>query len=312
VIDVAVASDHRYLPHAATCLRSVLVESSDPAGVRAHLLHGPELPDEGIDQLRQMVTELGSTLESYCLADELVDGLRVSDRFPAPNWYRAFLPDLLPESPRVLYLDCDVVALDDVATLVTMDLDGCAIAAVDNISLGQADNLERTGLTEREGYFNCGVLLLDLDRWRQDDVGAAVVAEGRARPDAPFPDQDALNVVLAQRRYHLHPRWNCSNSLVYLPTAADDLFGADAVQEALRHPGLVHFEGMQVDKPWHYLSKHPYRSAYLEHRSHTPWPSDVIEERTLLNRLLRPLPRRVVNRVLRERWRMRRRFHRTR
>ena len=53
--------------------------------------------------------------------------------------------------------------------------------------------------------------------------------------------------------------------MIYLEMA-DDVFGAAAVAEARRSPALVHFEGFKIDKPWHYLSKHPYRKAYLEHR----------------------------------------------
>jgi hypothetical protein len=54
-------------------------------------------------------------------------------------------------------------------------------------------------------------------------------------------------------------------------------------------------------KPWHYLSKHPYRATYLTHRAATPWPDVAIQGRTLCNRVLRPLPT-ATRLVVLERW----------
>jgi lipopolysaccharide biosynthesis glycosyltransferase len=298
VIHVAVAADRRYLPHAAVSLRSLLLSTSDPSSIQPHLLHGPELDRADIAALAGMVTELRSELVPLLIDGDRVDGLPVNVRFPPAIWYRTFLPDLLPDADSVVYLDCDTVLFDDIAELVTTDLQGCAVAAVDNVSLGHEADSARVGLDAATRYFNSGVLVLDLDQWRRDDLGTTVRAEARQRGWAPFPDQDALNVVLAHRRLSLPVRWNLQNSVIYLEMAKD-VFGAAAVAEARRNPALVHFEGFKIDKPWHYLSKHPYRKAYLEHRAHTPWPSDVIEERTPFHRLLRPFPRRVIGRVLR-------------
>ena len=86
---------------------------------------------------------------------------------------------------------------------------------------------------------------------------------------------------------------------VFLLTEAADVFGGDVVREARHHPAIVHFEGPVLAKPWHYLSKHPFRRTYAEHRAATPWPEVPVTGRTLGNRLLRPLPTRVTLGVLR-------------
>jgi lipopolysaccharide biosynthesis glycosyltransferase len=86
-----------------------------------------------------------------------------------------------------------------------------------------------------------------------------------------WPDQDALNLVLGERRLALHPRWNCMNSVLAFD-AAHDVFGAEVVEAARRAPGIRHFEGPGANKPWHLLCDAPDREAYFAHRRATPWP----------------------------------------
>ena len=63
-----------------------------------------------------------------------------------------------------------------------------------------------------------------------------------------FGDNDALSVVLGERRVRLHPRWNRMNQLD-LPWSRE-IFGERMVSEALRDPAIRHFEGVGDDKPW--------------------------------------------------------------
>jgi lipopolysaccharide biosynthesis glycosyltransferase len=132
------------------------------------------------------------------------------------------------------------------------------------------------------------VLLFNLDEMRDAGCTDAIVAYARDRV-LRWPDQDALNVVLGGRCVALHPRWNCMNSLFMLPEASA-VFGSAVVHAARAEPAIVHFEGPAVTKPWHYLSKHPYRRSYEGHREATPWPDVDVGGRTLVNRVLRPLP----------------------
>jgi lipopolysaccharide biosynthesis glycosyltransferase len=212
-------------------------------------------------------------------------------------WYRVFLPELLPELDRVLYLDADTLVVDDPRPLWCTDLSDHLLAAVDNVLEPQfAGRAKEIGLEAGQRYFNSGVLLLNLAVMREEGSTRRIVEFARTRP-LLWPDQDALNVVLGERRVALHPRWNCMNSMIVLPYARD-VFPPEVLDEARRDPGIVHFEGPELGKPWHHLSKHPYRAAYMRHRAATPWPDVAIEGRTFVNRALRPLPTYTTIRVL--------------
>ena len=110
-------------------------------------------------------------------------------------------------------------------------------------------------------------------------------ARGHA-PELLWRDQDALNVVLGGRRLPLHPRWNCMNSILLFPQAAE-VFEPSELAEARRDPAIRHFEGPAENKPWHFLCSHELRELYAEHRRNTPWPRVRPEGMTARNVLRR-------------------------
>ncbi len=286
-IELACAARQDYVPHAAAMLHSVLTVERT-AAVRIHFLHGADLPGDDRDRLGEMVAALGGEIDFHLISDEDVAGLRTRTFLPASHWYRIFLPDLLPTVDRILYFDGDLIALDSLRPLWESELGEHYLAAVTNVF--QPNDMHRPaqlGLPPDQPYFNSGVMLMNLELMRRDDRTRALVDyAGEHAERLSWPEQDALNLVLGDRRLHLHPRWNLMNSILLFPRAAEEL-GADAVAEARRDPAIRHFEGPSVNKPWHYLCDREGRELYLEHRRRTPWPEVALEGRTPRNMLRR-------------------------
>ena len=272
MIHVACAAEGAYVPHSAAMLHSVLVAPGEEP-VTIHYLHGPGLPGAVARALAGMVEREGGAIVFHRIGPQELEGLPGDHRYTPAMWYRLFLPERLPAVDRVLYLDADTLVADSLADLWATDMDGHWVAAVTNVfEPWAAHRPAELGLRGPEAYFNSGVLLLDLAALRRDGRGEALRAFARERgAELLWPDQDALNVVLGERRLPLHPRWNCMNALAVFPWSRD-VFGAQAVEEALRRPGIRHFEGPGENKPWHLLSTAPDRERYFAHRRATPWP----------------------------------------
>lgn len=305
---VACAADAAYAPHAAAMLHS-LFACGDSAAYHAHLLHGSDLLPAVRERLDGMVRRLGGRITFHRIEDGDVANLREMGRISRVMWYRVFLPRLLPDVERVLYLDCDTIVMDDPAALWRLDFGSDWLAAVANVfEPGAERRIAALGLGDGR-YFNSGVLLMNLAAWREHRVGERIIKLARTQPQRlVWPDQDALNLVCAGRWQALHPRWNCQNSLFFFPHAPGVL-GAATVAEAVSAPGILHFEGGELAKPWHYLCKHPLRNEYYRHLAQTPWPVTPPEGRTLTNMLLRPLPMRWLLPTLRLSHRVQRRLN---
>jgi lipopolysaccharide biosynthesis glycosyltransferase len=271
-IDVACAADARYLAHGAAMLHSVA--SVDHGGaLRIHFLHGSDIPAGDLDALERMLAGAGASLSRHAIDEAAIAGLPDWGRIPTTMWYRIMLPELLGQTERVLYLDIDTLVLDSLGPLWELELDDSYLAAVTNVPerhmMGHAAEL---GLPGPEAYFNSGVLLMNLELMRREGSSAALRECALTRREQLlWPDQDTLNLVLGDRRRELHPRWNLMNSIRSFPWS-EELLGAEAVAEAVADPAIVHFEGPDLNKPWHLLCDHPLRERYAEHRGATPWP----------------------------------------
>jgi lipopolysaccharide biosynthesis glycosyltransferase len=271
VLHVACAADEGYAPHSAAMLHSVIAHRGE-GDLQIHYLHGPGFPDRSAAVIREMVERGGAAISFWEIADERIAGLPEMDFVTSAMWYRILLPELLPDVDRVLYLDVDTIALDSLEPLWETDLAGSYIAAVTNVFYmrSHAQRAVELGI-EPTDYFNSGVVLMNLDLMRRDDASRALFEYARAHAaELAWPDQDALNVVLGKRRVALRPRWNCMNSILLFPWAADVL-GAEAVEEARTDPAIRHFEGPTINKPWHHESESPMRDVYFEHRRQTPF-----------------------------------------
>lgn len=283
-LHLACGSSPEYLPHAAASIHSMLAHRGALAA-EVHYLHGPATPEADLAALAGMVQQAGARLRTHRIDDERIAALHPVEFAPATIWYRIFLPDLLADVDRVLYVDVDTLAVDDLGPLWATDLEGCLLGGVVNV--WEPWNIRYPvglGLSGPEDYFNSGVLLMDLAGLRAAGATATLAAFARDRTDLAWGDQDALNVLVEGRWRRLHPRWNCMNSVVLLPGAVE-LLGAEATAQAQANPGIRHYEGPYQNKPWHLLAPPQERARYLAHRRATPWPQLIPEGRTVRNRL---------------------------
>lgn len=239
-VHIALASDRKYLPLAATALAGAAEHTSRE--LVAHFLY-ENLTEEDFEVFDFLSRYPRVTLERHHIGDAFFRD------WPEMRWsrsiyYRLILPDLLPTLERIIYLDCDLCVLDDLAELYDLDFAGKSIMAV--AVRTKADHARRLGL-DAEHYFNSGVLVFSPARWhREDIIGQFKECFAEFADKLKYPDQDILNLVFRNDVRFLHPRWNLITS-----TFRNEPVGCYTTEEviaALRHPGIAHYTG--THKPW--------------------------------------------------------------
>lgn len=292
-IVIALAFDSQYVAPAAAALRSCL-DHRGPASLRFHVLHDRSLGPSNRYKLDSMCDQDGVTCRYHLFDPDVLGGLPGVDRFGPIVWARLFLPELLEDTARALYLDSDTLVLSSLDPLWREDLAGCPVGAVANVVEPAArEHIRELGISYPGGFFNSGVLLLDLARMRAEGSVDELVRYARSHWDElQWPDQDTLNTVLKDHWHRIHPRWNAQNSFWSWREWAVEVFGERQWAEATRDPGIRHFEGPSLAKPWHYLCLAPHRDAYLETQARTPWAGEPIQEKTASTVMISWLPRR--------------------
>ena len=187
--------------------------------------------------------------------DDALSNYPVRGHFVPLVYARLLAPDLLPTSvERLLYLDADLLVLDDITRLWALPLHGAILAAADMAvpRVSSPMGLRRfgqLGIAPDAPYFNAGVYLADLSTWREERVTEKTLAYlHRYHDDVNLLDQDALNAVLHDRWLRLDVRWNLIASLAGRRHYRPDGIDPQEYRRALAQPGIVHFAGLL--KPW--------------------------------------------------------------
>jgi lipopolysaccharide biosynthesis glycosyltransferase len=180
------------------------------------------------------------------------------------TYARLLITNSLPEEiARALYLDADLLVLDDLGPICGVDLDGAVVGAVvdervtTHIKMG---NTSHAGMPLPcvHDYFNAGVLLIDLTKWRTRRIPQKAMEYLEQYPHSAFSDQDALNFACDGLWKKMDPRWNYYQ--IDLESPVSDLSDE-------QRPGIIHFHG--GCKPWDPRSLNFNAKFYDSFRSRT-------------------------------------------
>lgn len=96
--------------------------------------------------------------------------MSVKGDFSLATYSRLFIASLLPETvDKVIYLDCDALVLDSFKEILNLDLNNYLAAGVLALNC-TAEVKKAIDLNEDDLYINAGMLLINLKRWRQENV----------------------------------------------------------------------------------------------------------------------------------------------
>ena len=253
-IPVALAADANYLPYVAVTINS-LVANTKSGNLDVLVFHAGIGESSREDFLKGVRKDERVSVRFVDIGDEVKE--TAAGRFVQKNYlsvttlFRLFMPRVLAAYERILYLDADLIVCQDISELYDADLAGCLFGAVRDY--GMADYVRskpdlrefagKYGFSEWDGYFNAGVMLMDLAALRSADLLDRLLPV--AVEAAKFCcDQDALNYICKGRIRYLDPKWN----VLALPASYEEQLKA-----AGGHAGIIHFVGGK--KPWKYPSQ---------------------------------------------------------
>ena len=230
-----------------------------------------KLPASDVEGLRQISDKYGCKLTVKNVNPEILSNLKVNDRFRESVYYRFLLPDLFPEADKMIYMDCDTLLNRPLQPLWDTDIKDYACGVVEDQESDDIALQNRIGVYDQP-YFNSGVLLINLNYWRQHNITQRLVNFVQENPDKGFfPDQDALNAVLKSQVKYLPFGYNYQN-LWYSAERQWLRLHASKFEELDRwksNPVVVHFTG--DNKPWKKYCNNPFTQYYLDCLAKTPW-----------------------------------------
>lgn len=214
------------------------------------------------------------SLEIHIVDDTPLRSLRTSDKWPIQAWYRLLIPEVLgADVRRALYLDTDTLVVGDLGELFAADLEGVSIAAVVEASVFDRANYERIGMEYDERYVCSGLLLMNLDYWREHRLTQKII-EWAALRRTHMVDQDAINYVCRDSKKILPMRYGVVQFFFDSKEFYREPYLSE-LENCLEHPVIIHYAfcyPWQRDAAPHIMHgewvkynrmlRHPVRSKY--------------------------------------------------
>lgn len=274
---VLFTTDSGYVPHLATALYSLLTNNRSLNLEIFVLTVG--LPENDAVNLRGIASLFGTSLKSVEINDSYLESLPLGAHFQKSNYYRLFAAEFL-EVDKCLYLDSDVIVEGSINELLKINLDDYPLAAVENPGFSRHSEL---GMSQNSKYFNSGVMIINLEMWREKNIAGSVLQRIKRKPEVIHNvDQCGLNSVVDGNWLELPSKYNFQTAHI-----SDD---PEQVDTGGSPPVIVHFTGS--GKPWHMKNKHPYRKNYWRYRKETPYRAFVPDDFSLKSVLQGLLPNR--------------------
>ena len=266
-IPIFFSTDDNYVPFLTVALHSMIENASKDYNYRIIVLNS-ELKGESAKQLLKLenqnfkieFADVNKKIED--IARNMTLGLR--DYYSNSIYYRIFIPSLFPNYEKALYLDADIVVLDDISKLYFEDLGDNLLGAITDDVVNGNDSFKEYSKNvlgiEPTHYFNSGILVMNLSKLREFDIENKFVhLLSKYNFDTIAPDQDYLNYLCRGKVKYIHKGWD------RMPIE-DENFSDDDLH-------LIHYN--MFKKPWHY-SEVPYENFFWEYAKKSSYYDDIL------------------------------------
>lgn len=287
-MDIVVCIDERFVMPAGVMIYSVCANNQEE-DISFHIVVDESVTqNDKKDLIETVSTYPMKKILFYNINSQMVSSFPlIRNDLTRSTYYRLYLTEILPDTiDKILYIDCDCIIRHSLIHLWKTELTGYAVAAVIEATEGDIKRYNRLKYSPFFGYFNAGVLLINLDFWRHNKVinlfsecadkyGERIQAE----------DQDILNVVFANNFIRLPVKYNLQPMFLYQELECDYWKYEKEIEDAKRDPVIIHFLGRV--KPWdaYIREPHPFSSSFYKYQSQTIWKDCRDERRSMKLRI---------------------------
>lgn len=267
-INIVFASDNNYAQHTAVAMASVLVNTKVPQKIQFYLIDD-EIQQENKEKITKTVQNLGGNIEFIKIKNSKLEDCYVSGELSRASYFRLDIANILGESiEKIIYLDCDLLVYDDIEKMWQLDMGGKPVAATCDLGIMASARVRKQknkfiGLPFDAPYFNAGVLIMDLKKWRDGNYAEAIIALA-TQNKYPNHDQDALNKFFMNNWQEIPLRWDVIPPIfnLFLKIVTKPDLRKKAI-EAKLNPAIFHYAGGY--KPWEYEIHDGFNDKYYEY-----------------------------------------------
>lgn len=296
-IPIVLSADNNYAPMLSVVISSMLKNSSNKYNYDI-LICTKDITTENQERLKSIIKKHKNYNIRFIDFSDRIKGLnlQVSTVFPMEIYFRLFIPYLIEDYNKVIYLDSDIVIPGDISKLWEEKLDDKILGVVRDLGMVASYYSEKKSKkldryisdvlkdVNMDNYFNSGMLLIDVIKFKEKFNLEKIINFIASRNDWLYPDQDVLNILFRDDIKCINSKYNCYTETGGIRSIAnmrglvpDELL--DEYVEARKNPIMVHYA--LKEKPWVYSSKMDYElyNIYWDYAFDTPLDVEIVKRK---------------------------------
>lgn len=292
-MNILLCTDNNYAMPTGVLMHSICSYNQD---VNYYVLVDDTFSIENKERIANIAKRYGSHVSFFKISKELTENMPVNREdqpvhITKSAYNRLFAASMLPkEVEKIIYFDGDIIVRKSLRSLWETDIEGYAVGVVHD--MGEIEHIQskRLPYDTKDGYFNSGVLLINVKYWREHNSMQLFndITE-KYQNVLTMHDQDVLNIAFHDKKKWLPITYNMQNGFLYKEQERWNVQGIeDEINIAKHDPVIVHFSTW--DKPWKLECFHPYCKDWRKYFFRSVWKKDRLigeEENPTLKRRVR-------------------------
>lgn len=275
-MNIVITSSDLYSKLAITTLKSLFINNESVKDITIYYI-GDNLSVTSHKNLIDLVNEYSRKIV-FVPMPKSFDYLTGSNRNGQTVFCYCYFQDLLPETvDKVLLLEGDQIITGDITELYETDITDYYIAAADDLQSSLYK--KKIGMKPESPYVNCGVILYNLKKWREDNITEKITNVLNSGQHMFFYDvQDIINYTVEGGVLVLPPKYNCTTAVFLF--GYEDMIryrrpstkcSQEDFENGKKNPLIVHFTKNQIiqPRPWTEGCYHPFKDYYLDIKNQT-------------------------------------------
>lgn len=307
ILEICMSSSDYYCTHFGICLTSIM-ENNKQHEINLHLLSN-DISTKNLKRINELEEKYNNLhvyfydINTYFAENDIVElfdeNLKGKNDFYSllgiSTYARIFLPDMLSENiEKLLYLDSDMIVLDDLSELYNTNIDDYYFGACIESNIPKYIYY---GKSENHPFINAGTLLINLKKWREDNFKESCIEFIKEYPEKNFlNDQNIINIIAHDNIRFLDSKFNVNTRNYYVDykkiLKLHEFFGSvdkfddeKKMNHTLKNPVIMHFLSQIWGRPWikkvnlfEHESKNPFYEKYYFYKAMSPWKDEPLEK----------------------------------
>lgn len=274
-IHVVCCPDNNYAMPTGVMLCS-LCENNKEASLFIHVVY-LNLSEKNRNLLKKTVEGYHQAIAFYGVEESSLPSIQTfSDhqKLPISAFLRLFVGSILPNDVHcVLYLDGDIIVRKSIDELYNYDFMGTGVCWALDWKMNGSDiskTFNALNYPSYLGYYNSGVLLINLDYWRENKIENMFVDTIKKYMRVLYhSDQEVINKVFCNCKISLPLTYNFQHGFRFKPEYRMISWEYnDEIEEAAKDPVILHYTG---SKPWNASCDDPYQPEFHKYKALTVW-----------------------------------------